>query len=136
MVATTTEAAWQRLAESLAREAYEIHFPSRQGVWFIEDRGVICLYNNNHYPKHPTFRDEELAKFRARMRAEGIKELAYGTYPPEGQEAAGGTYAMVIGAGKDKMGWVAETMEDIVRVNRPHAIVLWGDRSHTPTSHL
>jgi transcriptional regulator with XRE-family HTH domain len=119
MVAKTTKASWQRLADALAWDAHENHFPSRRGVWFLKDEGVLCIFNNNPYAKYPTLRDEELAEFRRRMRAERIKELAYATYPPKGQEDAGYTYAMLIEAGEDKRDWVAETMTGIVVEKMP-----------------
>ena len=105
---------WYSLAYMCASDACENHFPSRRGIWFLEDLGVLCLYNNNPYEKHPTLRDEETAEFRRRMKAEGIKELAYATYPPEGQEDAGYTYAMLIDVDEEKMGWVRDTMLEIL----------------------
>lgn len=64
------------LAASCACYAYENNFTSRRGVYFIEEAGVLCLYNNNPYADFPTLRDDETAIFRERMKAEGLKELA------------------------------------------------------------
>jgi transcriptional regulator with XRE-family HTH domain len=114
MTTKMTKALWQTLADDLAKDAHENYFPSRRGVWFLPSEGALCLYNNNPY-KDPMQRNEELAEFRDRMRAEGVKELAYATYPPEGREGAGYTYAMLIDAGKERMNWVADTMMRIVQ---------------------
>jgi len=115
MIAPATKPAWHELAFAFAKDAHEDHFPSRRGVWHIEDLGVLCLYNNNPYANYPALRDEETAAFRKRMRAAGIKVLAYATYPPEGEESAGYTYAMLLDAGQDKQSFVADTMADIVK---------------------
>jgi transcriptional regulator with XRE-family HTH domain len=109
-----TKRQWKLLAYKCALDACENHFPSRRGIWFFEDVEVLCLYNNNPWEDHPELRANETREFRRRMKEEGIKELAYETYPPEGQEDAGYTYAMIIDAGKEKEDWVAETMNAIV----------------------
>jgi hypothetical protein len=54
--------------------------------------GIMCVYNNNPY----ALRDEETAEFRKQLKMAGIKEVAYATYPPMGQESAGYTYAMLL----------------------------------------
>jgi transcriptional regulator with XRE-family HTH domain len=104
----------QEFAFKCAWDACENHFPSRRGVWIFEDEGILCLFNNNPYAHMPTRRDEELAEFRRRMKVEGIQEVAYATYPPEGEEDAGYTYALLIKAGADKAEWAAETMTQII----------------------
>jgi hypothetical protein len=109
-----SKAQWHSLAYRCAFDACENHFPSRRGVWFLEDIGVLCLYNNNPYASDPTQRDKETDELRRRMKEAGIKELACATYPPEGEEDAGYTYAMLIAAEKEKADWVRETMEEIV----------------------
>src|SRR5262249_8078751 len=85
MITKKTRASWQSLAGILARDAHENYFSSRRGVWYLEDERVLCLYNNNPYEQFPALRDQELAEFRRRMRTEGFEELAYATYPLEGQ---------------------------------------------------
>ena len=115
MAAKKTKASWQRMAEFYARDAFEAHWRSRRGLWELGDVGLLCLYNNNPYAHDPTLRDKETAEFRRKLKVEGIKEVAYATYPPEGQEYAGYTYAMIIGAGEEKADWVCDTMEDILR---------------------
>src|SRR3954447_8122143 len=96
-----TKSTWHNLAFLCACDAFENNFPSRRGAYFIEDKGVLCIYNNNPYA-NPTLREEETAKLRQRMKAEGLEELAYATYPFEGHEDAGYTYAMTIAAGEDR----------------------------------
>jgi transcriptional regulator with XRE-family HTH domain len=108
-----TDAEWKNFASFTAEDAYENHFPSRRGVWYFEYLDVLVLYNNNPYANFPTLRDEETAEFRRRLAAEGIKELAYATYPVGG-ESDGYTYAMVIDAGQDREKWVADTMYEIL----------------------
>jgi len=107
----------QRLAKALAKDAHTNYFSSRRGVWFVEDSDVLCLYNNNPYADYPTLRDDELTEFRRRMKEEGLKELAYATYPPEGEEAAGYTYALLIDCGEDRREWVVGTMKQIVKTS-------------------
>jgi transcriptional regulator with XRE-family HTH domain len=109
---------WYCLAREFAIDAYENHLSSRRGIWFLEKLAVLCLYNNNAYANDPTLRDKETDEFRRRMKGEGIKELAYATYPPEGQEGAGYTYAMLIDAGEEKTDWVIETMMAIIAEKR------------------
>ena len=78
------------------------------------DQEVLVLYNNNPYARGPEFRERETADFRRRLAAEGITELAYATFPLEGDEAAGYTYAMLLDASEDKVGWVIDEMQPIV----------------------
>ena len=105
---------WKTLASALAIDAYENHFSSRRGVWFLEDVGVLCLFNNNPYAADPGMRDKETAKFRAAMEGAGIEELAYATYPREGEDA-GYTYAMILDADRDKTKFVSDMMAKIVK---------------------
>jgi transcriptional regulator with XRE-family HTH domain len=105
----------QRLALAMAEDANENHFPSRRGVWELTDRGLLCVYNNNPYqPGVVPTRDDETARFRAALKAQGLKEVGYAEYPPEGEEDAGYTYALLIEAGPEWVGWVADTMAKIV----------------------
>jgi hypothetical protein len=115
MIAKLPKARWQHVAEYYARDAHENHFPNRRGIFHLETFGVMLLYDNNPFEKYPTLRDEMIAEFRRRMRAEGIEELGYATYPgeddPDGQP--GYTVAVLIGAGPEKASWVADTMWEI-----------------------
>ena len=112
--ASLTPEDWQSLAGALAEEAHEDYFPSRRGVWYLERYAVLCLYNNNPYTVDPARRDRELAEFRRRLQAEGIAELAFATYPPEGDDYPGYTYALLMDAGADWLWWASDTMAAIV----------------------
>lgn len=117
MLAKAIKREWNKLAYRCAAEAFEKNWPSRRGIYLLKvtrDKAVLCFYNNNPWANYPTLRDEETAEFRKRMRAEGLKELAYATYPPEREECAGYSYAMLIDAGEERMDWVQETMTEIV----------------------
>jgi len=108
---------WAEMAAVFARDAHENHMESRRGVWPVEGHDVLCSYNNP-YANDPNRREEELAEFRRRMAEEGIEELAFATYPPEGQEDSGYTYAQIINAGEEKTDWVVDTMQSILRGSR------------------
>jgi hypothetical protein len=96
---------WTRFAAACAKDAHENYFPSRRGTWYVEDLGVVVLFNNNPYEKYPALRDEELAEFRRELEVEGIRELGYATY------ADGYTYALVLGAGRDRVGFLTKLMD-------------------------
>lgn len=104
---------WRTLAEVAACDACENYFPSRRGIWFLEDVNKLCVYNNNPYAKHPDLRDEETSAFRDWLQANGIKELAYATYPAAGEDA-GYTYAMILDAGADREAEVAAELRRIL----------------------
>jgi hypothetical protein len=106
---------WNELAYLAAFDAYEDNFQTRRGIWFDQDSKVWYLYNNNPYASDPTLRDQETDEFRRRLKEAGIKELAYATYPDEGEEDAGYTYAMLIEAGEEKADWITETMIACIR---------------------
>jgi hypothetical protein len=119
MAKTTKKDFWMEQAECFAWDAHENHFESRRGSWPIADkdgkprkRPVICLYNNNPY-KDPAWREEETAEIRKRMALVGIKELAYATYPPEGDESAGYTYALIMEGPNDFTDWLKEIVLEI-----------------------
>ena len=92
---------WQLCALDCARAASEEYFYSRRGTHrFFDDVGeegesVLCVYNNNPYARFPSLRDDETNRFRERLRSEGIREIAYATYPELGEDA-GYSYAMLI----------------------------------------
>lgn len=114
MIAEMTKGEWKTLARSLAADAFNNCFSTRRGVWFVEDMGVLCLFNNNPYAKHPTLRDRETEAFRGQMKNAGIKVLAYATYPAPDARDAGYTYAMLLDAGEDKKSFVIDAMNEIV----------------------
>jgi hypothetical protein len=105
---------WSSFAADCARDAHENHFPSRRGVWYFEDKDVLVFWKNNPYANRPTLRDEETAAFCAELAARGIEELAYATYPPEGDEGAGYTYALVVNASRDRESELSDIMTGIV----------------------
>lgn len=113
-----TKTEWAIWAKFFARDANENHFSSRRGVWFVDNtRPFLVIFNNNPYRIEPlskqTRRDEETATFRQWLKKEGIKELAYATYPETGEEA-GYTYAMLLDAGKDRQADVMDAMMAIL----------------------
>jgi hypothetical protein len=105
----------KNFAEMCAWDAHENHFPHRRGIWDTELENVIVLYNNNPYAKGQHYRDEETDRIRERLAVEGMEELAYATYPPEGKEQAGYTYAMVIQATEEQRRVLEEIVYDAVR---------------------
>jgi len=119
MVAKTkqSKADWERLAWYAAKDAQEKNFSSRRGIYFFKDVGVLCVYNNNPYGDEPlskqTRRENETAAFRRWLNKEGIKELAYATYPDIGEQA-GYSYAMLLDAGYDREAEVKEVMQAIL----------------------
>jgi transcriptional regulator with XRE-family HTH domain len=120
--AKMTKKDWAEFAAACARDAHDNYFESRRGTWHFEDEGVVVLFNNNPYVQHPTLRDEELAEFRERLRTEGIRELAYATFPPED----GYTYALVLEAGRDREEHLADLMREIVRKTVVRGLVAGG----------
>jgi hypothetical protein len=79
----------------------------------LEDVDKLCLYNNHPYARYPERRDEETAAFRRWLKANGIKELAYATYPETGVDA-GATYAMIVDAGKDRLAEIRAELQRIL----------------------
>lgn len=100
---------WTRFAAACAKDAHENHFPVRRGTWYLEDPGVVVLFNNNPYQeRYASLRDEELAVFRRELVVKGIRELGYATYPADGY-----TYAMVLEAGPAQVELLTKLMDDI-----------------------
>ena len=104
---------WELLAQVSARDACENNFSSRRGIYYYEDADVLCVYNNNPYAENPSLRDIETKKFRGWLKQQGIKELAYATYPKTGDDA-GYTYAMLLDVHAERQEEVAEAMEAII----------------------
>src|SRR5262245_4446515 len=88
---------WTRLAQCAARVANEQDFDSHRGIYGIEDLDVLCIYDNNPYADDPQRRERELAAFREVLKTEGVKELAFASYPTTGEDA-GYTFVMLIDA--------------------------------------
>jgi hypothetical protein len=109
MAKTMTKAQWQDFADRCAIDAGENYFEHHWGQWYFSGLDVVCFYNNNPYANYPDLRDQEVAEFRKRLAAAGIKELAYATDPPPGAPSAGYTFAMIVDIGMDRVeelrGW-------------------------------
>jgi hypothetical protein len=90
------EVDWDGFAQACARDAHENYFQHRRGTWVFEDMGVTVLFDNNPYVKGWHFRDEETAELKEELQKIGIATLAYATWPPEGEEGAGYSYALVL----------------------------------------
>jgi transcriptional regulator with XRE-family HTH domain len=116
-----TKVNYESIALAFARDANENNFSSRRGVLPIEG-GLVCIYNNNPY-NDPQVRERETAQFRRWLRSQGIKELAYATYPPTGEDA-GYTYAMILRAEEEAVGPVAKAMNDIVAKSMARLLAL------------
>jgi hypothetical protein len=98
---------WMNMAKLAAQDAYENHFESRWGVYYVEGEGVVCLYNNNPYKAGKHLREEETQRFRAKLRERGLKELAYATTDD------GYSYAMLIQGYLSDQVWATATMKVI-----------------------
>ena len=107
---------WELFPKRCAKDAHENCFSSRCGSWYFEDRDVVVIYNNHPYAVYPERRDEELVQFRNWLRAEGIQELSFATYPETGY-----SYAIILDVSKDRETFVVEAMREIMlKVLFPH----------------
>ena len=97
-----------QIAEVYAFHAHKNHFSSHRGVWYLEDKDVVVAFNNHPYSAGPSFREKELAEFRKRLAAAGLKELGFGTYPQGGY-----TYAMVIDAPRHQTEFISDVMAEL-----------------------
>lgn len=115
------QAFWQLCANDCARYANVENFSSRRGTYpFVpsfDEHGesVLCIYNNNPYASDPLLREDETNKFRQLLREEGIKEIAYATYPKSGEDA-GYSYAMFIDVSGDDIEMVARVHDHLIKV--------------------
>jgi hypothetical protein len=110
-----TKVEWRRVAQSLAWDAGENHWSKWRGMWFLEDVDAICSFNNYPYAELPAKRTAQVAAFRKRIKAAGIKELAHASYPPAGEEGAGNTFVLITeGAGEDQSNVVSDSWNEIV----------------------
>lgn len=110
--ATAPKPNWQNLARLVAFDAYEHHFSSRRGVRRLIHYGDrLSIFNNLPHPDRntPNLRDVETTEFREWLKAIGIKELAYATYPLRGEDA-GHTYAMILDVNADREDEVKQAM--------------------------
>ena len=91
---------WKKVALRLARDAHENKFSSRRGVGPFDEGQNTYIYNNNPYELQDGMcpkREWETEQLRAWLKAEGIAELGYATYPAEADSQLGYTYAMIVG---------------------------------------
>jgi hypothetical protein len=109
-----SKAYWYKLARHEAQVNHDSNFPSRRGIYHFEDLDVLLVYNNNPWADDPERRERETTAFREVLEKNGIKELAYATYPLTGADA-GYSYAMVIDASHDRERFLADAMLEIVR---------------------
>jgi hypothetical protein len=108
----------QVMAELAARYAGEEEFHSRRGCYPLEcneqdgydDGTVLCIYDNNPYSAGPQYREEQLCRFRQRLDQRGYKEVGFGIWPPEGEESAGYTFALLIDD------WTPEMQEEVSKM--------------------
>ena len=106
----------QVMAELCARYAGEEEFHSRRGCYPLEcndmvvgcdDGTVLCIYDNNPYSAGPQYREKQLCLFRQRLDQRGYKEVDFGIWPPEGEEQAGYSFALLIDD------WSPEMQEEV-----------------------
>lgn len=126
-VETDPKTAWREFALKCAEDAKTNRFPSRRGIYVINDvptssGQAICLYNNNPYrkPGHGNVidharRDTETELFRRRMMELGIGELGYATFPPAGHDLAGYTYALILDGTETQSEKVRDAMREALR---------------------
>lgn len=111
---------WDWLAEACAREAHVSHFPSRRGIFCVQDEddpsdeGILVIYNNHPYAAHPLRREAELGEIRSRLAAEGIPEVGFATHP-QGGPADGYSFALVLGVGDGWQDFVEELVREATR---------------------
>lgn len=105
---------YDRLAEHLAKDAGENHFSERRGVWWLEDVGAVCVFNNNPYRDDPFRRDEELLKLRERSEARGYRELGFGTHPPRPGPQPDYSYALIIAAPRESLDWFDALIDEVI----------------------
>ena len=116
MLTVAKKTNWNKVAENIAKEAYEEHFSSHRGIWFLEEIGKLGIYNSHPYPepfKH--IRGWEIAEFQRWLREAGVKELGYATYPPADQDDPGYTYAMILDAGEERLNEVVDAYNNVLQ---------------------
>jgi hypothetical protein len=106
---------WWSLAFEGARIAYEQYDYERHGICPVpglENESVLCIYIHGYHDV-PASRDAEKAELREMMEAEGIKVLAFASYPLKGEEHAGFTHTMLVAAGEDRLEWFWDAFDEI-----------------------
>jgi hypothetical protein len=112
------------LAEVCARFAHEESFDTPSGCFLLncaklgldcDDGVLVCLYDNCPFKAGSEFRERQLCRFRQRLDQLGYRELGFAGYPPEGEEQAGYSFAMIIGDG------TAEMLEEVAAIYQEEA---------------
>jgi hypothetical protein len=97
---------WGDYAQDCARIAHEENFQSRRGCCTLENdwgEKVLVFYDNNPYQAGPRYRERQLCRIRQRIDQLGLREVGFATWPPEGQEDAGYTLALLVGPWSEEM---------------------------------
>ena len=89
------------MAAYYAQTACEKHFERRSGLIILDDvesdgRLVVALFDNNPYSADPLERPRQIDDFRDRLPGITAEELAFASFPPEGEQDAGYSIAMII----------------------------------------
>jgi UDP-N-acetylglucosamine 1-carboxyvinyltransferase len=110
----TTRLAWELVAVNAAKDAHENNFPSRRGIYVIEDVGIV-YYDNNPYelPREKDPREKLLSQFRDFLKSSKLKEKASAYWPPNGDDKDY-TFAMVIEAQEFMFDAIRVAFQDIV----------------------
>ena len=103
-----------RLARIIAEDEHVNNMRSRRGTGQITDMDLMYLYDNNPWEAGAHFRDEQIAEFRRRLKAEGIAEVGFGVYPEHGEDA-GYTFAIILDCSRDREAWLAQTYLELVQ---------------------
>jgi hypothetical protein len=85
----------EEMAFEIAEEAYKENFESRRGVGTFEDEPGIYLWDAHPYAGDPHRREREMSMLESALLKRGIAVEARASYPPEGDESAGYTVAIV-----------------------------------------
>jgi hypothetical protein len=87
---------WTHIANTHAGNCFMRNFSARRGVYYDPEHKCLILFSNNPYSE-PQGRVDELEEVRTRIAVRGWKELGFGSYPPDGEDAHY-SYAMVVDA--------------------------------------
>lgn len=95
---SVTQPEWDLLAQDAAKDAHDNNFPSRRGLYAVENVGIV-YYDNNPFklPREQDRREELISQFRAFLNRSNFQEKACAYFPTSG-ESKDYTFAMVIQA--------------------------------------
>lgn len=100
---------WKAIAKGIAEEQHNENFPSRRGVWFYEEIGKLCYYDNNPWAKCPDLRGAVWLETKRRLEAVGIPVLA------DEANSDGYTLAMILNTGERDQAFVIELAQQVLR---------------------